>query len=329
MRRKVSKPFPLNPDIPRSNPVSLIVEFNLKFTPAIILVIAATAALAQSPQFEVATVKPASEEQLTAAIRAGQRPHFGITVEKGRAEFSYQPLIALIEFAYGVPPWQLTGPDMLKTERFDILAKLPAGATDEQAPLMLQALLAERFGLKLHREKKELQIYALVVGKNGLNPKKMKPATTDEIPPEPMPGDVTQSTPFGKMTRREIPGKGMVAFLPGMGTLKAGPAAGGAAQHIEMSNLTTLRFVQLLSSEGDRLVVDNTNLKGSYEASFDISMDAPPPPPGGGNGGPMLEAPRPNPMLQVVEQLGLKLEPRKDQVEMIVIDHIEKTPTDN
>ena len=289
---------------------------------------------AQSLQFDVASVKPASEEQFMAAVRAGQRPRTGITVDKGRAEFSYQPLIALIEFAYSIPEYQLIGPEMLKTERFDILARLPAGANDEQAPEMMQALLAERFGLTLHREKKEVQIYALVVGKNGLNPKKMKPATAEEIAPEPMPGDVTQTTPFGKMTRREVPGKGMVAFIPGMGTLKASAPGGGATQHIEMSNLTTGRFAQLLSTEGgDRLVVDKTNLKGSYEVSFDISMDAPPPPPpppGGGNGGaPMLAAPRPNPMFQAVEQMGLKMEPQKDQVEMIVVDHIEKTPTDN
>ena len=266
-----------------------------------------------------------------AAIKAGQRPRTGITVDKGRAEFAFQPLIALIEFACSVPPSQLTGPDILKTERFDIVAKLPAGATDEQVPQMLQALLAERFGLTLHREKKEVQIYALVVGKNGLNPKKMKPATAEEIAPEPMPGDVMQTTPFGKMTRREVPGKGMVIFMSGMGTVKVSASSGGAGQHVEMSNLTTLRFAQLLSTDGDRPVIDKTNLKGSYEASFDISMDAPPPPPpGAGSGGaPMLEAPRPNPMLQAVEQMGLKLEPQKDQVEMIVVDHIEKTPTEN
>ena len=302
----------------------------MKIAPLLVLAMAVPTALAQSLQFEVASIKPASQEQLMASIRAGQRPRTGVTVDKGRAEFAYQPLIALIEFAYSVPASQLTGPEMLKTERFDILAKLPAGATDEQAPQMLQALLAERFGLTFHREKKEVQIYALVVGKNGLNPKKMKPATTDEIAPEPMPGDVTQTTPFGKMTRRDVPGKGMVAFIPGMGTLKVSAADGGAAQRIEMSNLTTVRFSQLLSSDGDRLVVDKTNLKGSYEASFDISMDAQRPPGGGDGGAPMLEAPRANPMIhKAVEQMGLKLEPQKDQVEMFVVDHIEKTPTDN
>jgi uncharacterized protein (TIGR03435 family) len=113
--------------------------------------------------------------------------------------------------------------------------------------------------------------------------------------------------------------------------LKISQVAGGGGGRIEMSNLTTARFVQLLTSDGDRVVVDKTNLKGSYEASFDIAADGPPPPPpGGGEGGAgMTAAPRANPMLVAVEQMGLKLEPQKDQVEMLVVDHIEKVPTEN
>ena len=307
----------------------------MRIAPLFMLAIAVPAATGQSLQslhFDVATVKPSSEQQFMDAMRAGQLAARGHHCRQraGRI-WLHQPLIALIEFAYGVPASQLVGPDFLKTQRFDIVAKMPAGATDEQAPQMLQALLAERFGLKVHRENKEVQIYALVVGKSGLNPKRMKPATTEEIAPEPMPGDVTQATPFGKMTRREVPGKGMIAFIPGMGTLNVSAAGGGAAEHIEMSNLTTARFVQLLSSDGDRVVVDKTNLKGSYEASFDISMDGPQPQgPGGGDGGAgMAAAPRINPMLSAVEQMGMKMEPQKDQVEMIVVDHIEKAPTEN
>ncbi len=74
--------------------------------------------------------------------------------------------------------------------------------------------------------KKEVQIYASSSGKNGLNP------AEDEAERRRMrsvrwslsPGDVTQTTPFGKMTRRDVPGKGMVAFIPGMGTLKVSGA---------------------------------------------------------------------------------------------------------
>ena len=129
----------------------------MRLLPLFILAMAVPIAPAQSLQFDVATVKPASEEQFMAAIRAGQMPHTGIKIDKGRAEFGYQPLIALIGYAYGLPAFQLTGPEMLKTDRFDIVAKMPTGATDEQAPEMLRALLKERFGLTIHREKKEVQ----------------------------------------------------------------------------------------------------------------------------------------------------------------------------
>ncbi len=287
-------------------------------------------AFAQQLHFDVASVKPVNEQQFADAMRSGQRQPPRVIVDKGRAEFYYQNLNALIQYAYGVLPIQVTGPEFLKTARFDIVAKLPSGTTDEQAPQMMQALLAERFGLKVHREKKETQIYALVVGKNGVNPKKMKPATAEEIAPEPMPGDMTQTTPFGKMTRREVPGKGMVGFIPGMGTLKV--SAAGGSETIEMSNLTTARFAQLLAADGGQPIIDKTNLKGSWEASFSISMEAPPPPPPSGGGANVASAPNAppfNPMFQAVEQMGLKLEQQKDQVEMLIVDHVEKTATDN
>jgi uncharacterized protein (TIGR03435 family) len=283
---------------------------------------------AQAPAFEVAVIKPTSPDQLMKAIQAKQTPHTGVTIDQARVDMGFQSLADLIVFAYEVAPVQVTGPDYLKTERFDILAKMPAGATEEQVPQMLRALLAERFKLTVHRETKETPIYALIIGKNGI---KMKPATTPEMAPEPMEGDRTQNTPFGKMTMRQTANNGMIAFIPGMGVLKG--SVGPNGEHIELSNLTTARFAKLLMSEADRVVVDKTGLKGSYLAAFDISMEAPPPPPppGGAGGGstPMAAAPRSNPMFQVVEQLGLKLEPQKDSVEMIVVDHIEKTPTEN
>ena len=293
--------------------------------------IATSIALAQpTPAFEVAVIKPATIEGLQAAQRAGQQPHAGVTVDNNRLDMGFQSLSDIIARAYAVIPAQLVGPDSLKTDRYDILAKLPAGANEDQVPQMLQALLAERFGLKIHREKRETAIYALVVSKGGLNSKKMTPATTPELAPEPQPGDRIQSTPFGKITIRQTSDKGAIGFMPGMGVLKQGMGPNGI--HIEMSNLTTTRFAQMLSQ--DRLVVDKTGLKGSYEASFDVAIDAPPPPPppGGGDvggGAAMASAPQLNPMFQAVEQMGLKLEPQKDLVEMIVIDHIEKTPTDN
>jgi uncharacterized protein (TIGR03435 family) len=292
---------------------------------ALLAVLTASAALAQSPAFEVAVIKPVSMDQFNAEMQSGQRPRIGWTIDKNRVTITFQSLSDIVARAYEVLRLQLVGPDFLKTERFDIMAKLPAGATEEQVPQMLRALLKERFGLVAHQEKKELSIYALVVSKSGLNSMKMKPATAEEIRPEPMEGDQTQSTPFGKMTVREIPGKGVVGFMPGLGTLKV--TVGGGGEHIEMSNLSMVRFAQMLMADaGDRAVVDKTGLKGSFEASVDISQDGQAPlaqSPG------MPPTPPPNPMFLAAEQLGLKLEPQKDSVDMIVIDHIEKTPTEN
>ncbi len=302
---------------------------------ALLAALTASAAFAQvtprvtmppSPAFEVASIKPVSAEQLQAAIRSGQRPRVGIIVDKNRVTITYQSLSDILSLAYEVVPVQIVGPDYIKTGRFDIVAKLPAGATEAQVPQMLQALLAERFGTVAHREKREAQIYALVVSKGGL--KKMKPATEAELAPEPKEGDQTQSTPFGKMTIRQVDGKGMVGFMPGLGTLKVTAGASGGP-HIELSNLTTARFAQMLMSDtgADRVVVDKTGLKGSYEASFDISTDQGPQVQSAGGG--MAPTPQLNPTFLAVEQLGLKLEPQKDSVDMLVIDHIEKTPTDN
>jgi uncharacterized protein (TIGR03435 family) len=296
------------------------------------LLLTALPALAQGPLFEAAVIKPTSAEQLQAALRAGEIVQTGITIDKNRVNIRYQSLSDILAFAYAVAPFQLVGPDYLKSERFDVLAKLPAGANEEQVPQMLRALLAERFGLALHREKREESVYALVVSKGGL--KKMKPATEAEMTPEPMEGDRTQSTAFGKLTIRQVPGKGIVRFMPGLGILNVTAGASGGP-HVELSNLTAVGFAQMLTSEGDRVVVDKTGLKGSYEASFDISTDQQGPQaqsPGGnatGGGPAMASAPRLNPMFMAVEQLGLKLEPQKDSVDMIVIDHIEKTPTEN
>ena len=289
---------------------------------AFLAIVTASAAMAQSPAFEVATIRPVSQEQFAAAAPLGQRPRPGWTIDKNRVNIIYQSLSDIVTRAYEVIPFQLVGPDFLKTERFDIVAKLPAGATEAQVPQMLRALLAERFGLVAHKEKKEASIYALAVSKGGLNSKKMKPATAEEIAPEPMEGDQTQSTPFGKMTIREIPGKGMVGFTSGLGALKV--TASGNGEHIEMSNVTMARLAQMLASDGDRAVVDKTGLQGSYAVSFDISMDMQVQSAPG-----MASTPPANPMFLAVEQLGLKLEPQKDSVDMIVIDHIEKMPTEN
>src|SRR5947207_312669 len=118
-----------------------------------------------SPSFEVASVKPAEAPSTPGMLRVGMRGGPG-TPDPGQITYSNVSLKNVIMNAYNVKGYQITGPKWLDSERFDIVAKVPKGATKEEFRLMLQNLLAERFKLSLHHESKELPIYGLVVGKN-------------------------------------------------------------------------------------------------------------------------------------------------------------------
>ena len=87
--------------------------------------------------------------------------------DPARLHYTNVSLSDVIGQAYRVQHHQISGPAWLDTERFDIVAKIPAGVSRDQLPQMFQALLADRFKLKLHSERKELSVYALVVGTNG------------------------------------------------------------------------------------------------------------------------------------------------------------------
>src|SRR6185503_19368558 len=104
-------------------------------------------------------------------------------------------LANLICIAYKIKPHQLSGPDWMAAQRFEIMAKMPEGASKDQVPTMLQALLAERFKLTVHRDNKEQSVYAMVVGKNGHKMKEVAadpaaPAAAPEEPAQPKPGTI-------------------------------------------------------------------------------------------------------------------------------------------
>lgn len=129
--------------------------------------VCALAASAQTAQlaFEVATVKPnhsGSRGSVALGVRNSQSKA-GNSSLKGENN----SLKTLLSAAYSVPEFQIQGPDWLESERFDIAAKPPDGATPDQIMPMLRTLLEDRFHLKTHRETVEMNIYALVVGKGG------------------------------------------------------------------------------------------------------------------------------------------------------------------
>ena len=117
---------------------------------------------------------------------------FGPKVEAGRAEYTRMDLKSLIALAYALRSDQISGPDWMATTPFDIVAKIPDGASRDCAPKMLQALLEERFRLSLHRTSAEHSVLALIADKGGL---KMKPNAQAPLPAEesaaPKPGETS------------------------------------------------------------------------------------------------------------------------------------------
>ena len=114
----------------------------------------------QSAEFEVASVKPSGDP-------GSGRVQAGIRIDGAQVTATFFSLRDYIGMAYGMKMYQISGPEWIASERFDIAAKLPAGATRQQIPEMVKALLEERFKLKVHKDKKEFPVYALVVAKSG------------------------------------------------------------------------------------------------------------------------------------------------------------------
>jgi uncharacterized protein (TIGR03435 family) len=293
------------------------------------LLLVAGAAFGQT--FDVASVKPAGPPD-PMKMMSGQ---MGMKVDGARVDIGFLSLSDLIGIAYRVKTYQISGPDWMSGQRFDIRATLSAGASQDQVPEMMQALLVERFKLTIHRANKENPVYALVVAKGGAKLKESPP--DDPTAPD---SEVAGPSTDTSLRISGDPQKGMtVSNGLGSGTVKMTMANGG--MHIESQKMSMPQFAEALTRFTDHPVVDMTAIKGNYQLALDISMEdmmnaaraagMNGPGPGGGmpgRGG--LEGPDPGVSLFTsVQQLGLKLEPRKSPIDLIVVDHLEKTPTDN
>jgi uncharacterized protein (TIGR03435 family) len=201
------------------------------------------------------------------------------------------PLNLVLIYAFEVSKDQIIGPSWLESDCFDVVAKLPQGSTIDQIPAMLQALLAERFKLSARKESRPSAGYALVVDKNG---PKLKEAAED-------------STFMGKAPRTAL-------------AIRRG--GGGGFKGI----MTMEALAKNLSRQGYGEIVDATGLKGEYEISLSWVSDQ-----GVRPAEPSAAASDPGADLFTAlrESLGLRLEPRKAQTEVLVIDHIERVPTAN
>lgn len=283
----------------------------------VLLAVLAPALLGQEKpgklEFEVASIKPSAP--LTA-----QRVDVGLHIDGSQVRCSYLSLRDYIRMAYQVKDYQVLGPEWIESEHFDIAAKLPEGGSRGQVREMLQSLLADRFQLKLHHDKKELPVYALVVAKGGPKIKESAPA------PEDAAGAPVNISASGAREGTSI-------------NLGNGASFTAADNKFEATKLTMANTADLLSRYTDRPVVDMTDLKGRYDFTLEFTPEdframrirsalaagitLPP------QALKLLEESSGDSLLAAVEKVGLKLEPRKAPLDVLVIDHIEKTPTEN
>jgi uncharacterized protein (TIGR03435 family) len=336
-----------------------------KFTVSLcsLAVLATTAAFAQTkPAFEVATVKPSpplDPVKLAAALQAGGKMPIGANVEFLRAEYLYLDPRSLMSLAYGVKPYQITGPDWMTTTHFDIVAKMPEGSKKEDAPKMLQTLLEDRFKLATHRASAEHPVLALVVGKGGpkLKASAEKPVAIDESAPlKPGESKMDGSTGPVRVKVDVTTGSSVIDMgLQGKMSFKLDPAKG--TMHLDFSMTTMTGFADMvtqvfaqLGGTGGRQVVDMTGIQGNYDATVDLGLaeivamaraagaDIPAGGPAGTPGGaggqgnvPVASDPGGGgtSLTDAVESMGLKLESRKATVDQLIVDHLEKTPTEN
>jgi uncharacterized protein (TIGR03435 family) len=244
----------------------------------------------------------------------------GLHIDGAMVSFNGMPMKWFVHYAYTVKESQVSGPDWLSAQRFDIVAKLPAGATREQIPAMMQALLADRFKMKLHRESKESSVYALVVAKGGV---KMKESPLD---PD------TDDGPGKANVDVNVTGRQDGATV----SLGKGASVSFEGLRLVAKKVTMTYLADSLARFEDRPVVDMTGLTGTYDCTIPYNLDdvralimssAPP-----GTPLPPRQADVGETNVSLMDSLaalGLKMEPRKAPLDFLVLDHIEKTPTEN
>jgi len=243
-----------------------------------------------TPKFEVASIKRS----------AADTESFMLAHPGGRLDISRVTLKTLTAFAWRLQPFQVSGgPAWVRSEYFSIQAKAIADPGEDRLLLMVQALLAERFSLKLHFETKEAPVYFLVGGQPG------------------------KRLPIGLQVTTE----GSCARV--QNTVPPGPGACGSVgfgvNHLEAHEISMARLAEVLSRVLDRKVIDKTGRPEKFNASLRWAPDEHQALPS--NDAIALPPDTPSIFTALREQLGLKLDPGKAPVELLVIDRAER-PSD-
>ena len=266
------------------------------------------------PQFEVASIRPST------STPQGQ-VNVGIHIDGAQVRVASMTLRDYLSIAYRTKISNIAGPDWIASDRFDISATIPEGGKPAQIPEMFQALLAERFHLKFHREKRDFPVYALLVGKGEL---KLK-----EVPPDDDKGKAAEPI--------NASGGGSAAGVSV--NLGNGSSWSFVPNRFEAKKLTMDAFAGNLERFADRPILDMTGLKGQYDFAFDvnpedyrpmlirsaISAGAVLPP----QALQLLDGTSSASLSDALQRIGLRLEARKAPLDVIAVDEAQKTPTAN
>ena len=327
----------------------------------ILIVVTATVGLAigvataQAPTaFEVASIRPAAAPT-PETMRSGQF-HGGAKIEGAHLDFGYVSLWDLLPYALRVKPYAIVRPDWARDSHWNILANLPEGTGKQQAPDMMRALLTERFKLSVHHEPREQQVYQLVLAPGGVKVETADPNTFQHWDGS-FPG-----FGFGGLLRGDTVITGRILDQPNCGQRWEFVPLPMSAFADALTMFLNKPVVDSTGLQGDYKVVLDINVETMQAMNRNMAdYNGMLPPPGGGGGGgtkgrsggdgaPAPPPPPPPPggqslmqclqsvadsdgstgmLFKAVQKLGLDLRQGKAPVDTIVVDHLERSPTDN
>jgi uncharacterized protein (TIGR03435 family) len=273
---------------------------SLRVCAILLAAMAAQSAFPQTFAFEAASIKLSGPQSVRGSSGGpGSK-------DPERYTFNVVSLHDLITVAWHVDNFQVSSRTSLDAPAFDLTATLPAGSTKEQFRVMLQNLLGERFGLRVHMESRDFPAYELVVAKGGL---KLKEAVPGAPTPQLDEAEDRDGWP------------GLRPGRPDMASI-ALSSAGYNLVRLKGREQTIAAFAEFLPTPGGLPVVDKTGLTRKYNFAFEYTRDQP---------GASPDAPPVVPDLFTVlqKQLGLLLVPKKLPFDVVVVDSVNKLPTEN
>lgn len=249
-------------------------------------------------QFEVASVKPMTQSAVYFPPTGGPG-----TSDPGQITWSGVPLRQLLMTAWDVKRYQISGPAWLDSERYTIVAKVPAGASKEQVNVMWQNLLESRFGMVVHHEPRVFRSDEMTLAKGASKLKETGFYGPDDL---------------------------LDRYMTAPGLQVAGD---GGNRHLLGRAQTLEQVASLLDAAAGRPVIDKTGLTGKYDFDVEFDMSQPPAPSGGAN------QPSPNgafaPCISCAiqsalqQELGVRFVKSTVRLDVIVVDRAEKTPVEN